>query len=501
MALISHAPRETGEAPEQDLSDVITRARAAQGKWAALGLDERTHRIRALGPKTLARAEEIARTLREETGKPETEALAAEVLPVADIADYWTHQIEQLLEPADIELDPIAYPRKSGRIERVPHGLLALITPYSFPFVLPLRHMIPALLAGNAILFKPSDRTPLTANLVASLFADVLPPDLLTVLVGGADVGRALVRAGVDAVCFTGSVTSGRDVAVACARDFVPCSLELGGKNPAIVLDDAPIERTAQGIVWAAFANAGQSSASIERVYVARPIADKLTERIVAITKTLRPEIDYGPLAVDERMEIVTHQLSEAVKQGAEVLTGGAPEATGSRLFPPTVVRLADHDATLLREETFGPVLPIVAVDDAEQAIERANALPQGLTASVWTSHPRKGQTLARRIRAGVVTINNHGFTASLPAAPWSGVGHSGNAIVHGPFALEGYTRPKLTLTDGCRRSRELWWYPYDDTFRRLLLQTARMRSGGWFGRIAAFFCLLVLLPKRWLGR
>ncbi len=501
MAPLSDVPSETSEAPEHHLSDVVARAREAQEKWAALGLDERAYRLRAVGTRVLTRAEEIARTIRDETGKPETEALATEVLPVADIVDYWTHQIESLLEPADIELDPVVYPRKTGRIERVPHGLLAIITPYSSPLFLPLRHVIPALLAGNAILFKPSSRTPRTTNLIVSLFADVLPPDLLTVLVGGADVGRELIRAGADRVFFTGSMASGRDVAVACAREFVPCSLELGGKNAALVLDDAPIERTAQGIVWAAFAGAGQSSASVERVYVVRAVADKLTERIVAVTKTLRPEVDYGPLATEERVAIVSRQLEEAVRQGAEVLTGGAPDTTGARIFPPTVVRLSHHAATLLREETFGPVLPIVAVDDVDKAIELVNASPQRLTASVWTGRTRRGRSLARRMRVGVVTINHHGFTASIPAAPWSGVGHSGNAVVHGPLALEGYTRPKVTLTDGCRRSRELWWYPYDDTFRRLLLQTARMRSGSWFGRVAAFMTLLVLLPKRWLGR
>ena len=503
MSVASEPLTESSDTSTHDFSIVVQNARAAQESWESLALETRVRHLRAIGRTVLRRAEEIASVLHEETGKPATEALFTEVLPVGGVADYWTQQIEQLLEPSVAELGPVVFPRKLCRTERIPHGVVAIITPYSSPFMLPLRHAIPAILAGNAVVLKPSHCCPRTADLIASLFTDTLPPHLVTVLRGGADTAQELIAKGVDAVCFTGSSKAGREVAVACARDFVPCSLEIGGKNPAIVLGDARIERTARGLVWAAFSNAGQSSASVERVFVVRSIADKLIDRVVAVTKTLQPSVDYGPVLVDERVEMVASHLSEAIDSGAEILTGGVPEQ-GSRLLAPTVVRITGNETSftrLLIEETFGPVLPIVVVDDAEQAIEMANALPSGLAASVWTKRTRLGRVIARRLRAGVVTINNHGFTTAMAALPWASVGRSGNAIVHSPLALDSYTRPKLTLIDRNRRSRELWWHPYDRTLRRVAVQFARMVSGGFFGRIGAFFNLLWLVPKRWFGR
>jgi acyl-CoA reductase-like NAD-dependent aldehyde dehydrogenase len=483
------------------LAEVVARARKAQASWAALEVGERAYRLRALAPKALARSEEIARIIHSETGKPEVEALLAEVLSIADLVDHWTHHIESLLEPSEIELDPFTFPSKSGRTERVPRGLIALITPWNYPVILPLRHLIPALLSGNAVIFKPSEVTPEAASLIASLFDGILPVDLLTIVQGGADVGQALIHSGVDAVAFTGSLATGRHVALACAQHLLPCSLELGGKDAAIVLGDANIERAARGIVWGAFTNAGQNCASIERVYVVRSVADKLIERVVTITKSLRANHDYGPITTQAQLELVSMHLAEAVHHGAEVLTGGPPE-DDSRLFSPTVVRVKDEAVELLRTETFGPILPIVVVDDEEQAITRANDTPYGLTVSIWTRRHAKARTMAARLRAGVVTINTHGFTAALPMAPWTGVGHSGHGVVNSAFALDGYTRPRFVLTDRRRGVRELWWYPYDDTLRRLALQMARMRGGaGFFGRIAAFFALLLLLPRRLFGK
>ena len=483
------------------IPELVARARKAQAEWAELPIGERAARLRALSPNALSRAQELARAIHDETGKPEIEALLAEVLSIADLVDYWTQQIESLLEPATVELDPLTFPGKSGRIERVPRGVVALITPWNYPVVIPMRHIIPALLSGNAVVFKPSEVTPEAGNLVASLFQKIIPDNLLSVVQGGADVGQAIIDAGVDTVSFTGGVSSGRKVAVACAERLIPCSLELGGNDAAIVLADARIERTAQGIVWGAFTNAGQNCASIERVYVVRSIADKLIERIVAITKTLRAEHDFGPVTTQAQCDIAAKQLASAVDKGAEVLTGGPPEPD-TRFFSPTVVRVSDESIELLRDETFGPILPIVVVEDENQAIERANDSPYGLTASIWTRRVRKGQALARRMRAGVITINNHGFTAALPMAPWSGLGQSGHGVTNGPFALDSYTRPRFILTDRRGAARELWWYPYNDTLQRLALQMARMRGGaGFFGRIAAVFALLVLLPKRLFGK
>ena len=488
-------PTDVARVPE-----LVALARRAQKDWSAIPLSERAARLRDLAPRALRRAEELADLIHRETGKPVVEALLAEVLSIADLGDYWTLQSESLLEPNDIELDPLTFPGKVGRISRVPRGVIALITPWNYPVIIPMRHLLPALLAGNAVVLKPSEASPHAGRVIASLFEGLLPDGLLTIVQGGADVGAALLAADIDAVSFTGGVDAGRKVATACAARLMPCSLELGGNDAAIVLADARLERAARGIVWAAFTNAGQNCAAIERVYVERPIADAFIARVVALTRELRPDHDIGPMLNEAQSRRVSEQLEQAVALGAEVLTGGAPD-DGTRVFSPTVVRVESEESELMTKETFGPVLPIVVVESEDDAIDRANNSPYGLTVSVWTRRVGHGRWLSQRLRAGVVTINNPAFTAALPMAPWSGVGLSGSGVTNGPYALDGYTRPLFVLTDRSRAARELWWYPYNETLTKLALAMARARGGaGFFGRILAFFALLMLLPKRLLS-
>lgn len=483
-----------------DVPALARKARDAQRAWADRTPRDRASTIAEVKERILSRAEEIADLVHRECGKPIEEAALAEVLPNADLVEYWTASIEELLESTTVEFDPVAYPGKLGRIHKAPRGLVALITPWNYPVAIPLRTIVPALLAGNAVLFKPSEITPRAGALVASLFDGLLPDGLLALVQGGADVGGAIIEEA-DVVVFTGSVATGRRVAVRCAERLIPCSLELGGKDAAIVLSDAPIERTANGLVWGAFTNAGQNCASIERVYVERAISDKLIARIVELTKTLRPSVDTAVLTTAKQCDIVRRHLAQAEADGADVLVGAAPEQ-GSLAFPPTVVKLAREDTPLMREETFGPILPIVVVDNVDDAIARVNASKFGLTTSIWTRRITYAHDLARTLRTGVVTINNHGFTAAVPAAPWTGTGESGYGITNSPFALAELTRPQFVLEDRSRARRELWWYPYTPTLRTIAFAMARLRGGaGFFGRISALFQLIAAFPKRLAGK
>lgn len=502
----THSPLDGAPLPEVEatapeaIAGRVARARQAQAAWAETAVRDRAEIIAQVKGRLLARAEEIAALIRQECGKPTEEAVLAEVLPNADLIDYWTASIEELLDEPPIELDALTYPGKSGRVRRDPRGVVALITPWNYPVAIPLRTLVPALLAGNAVVFKPSEVTPRAGALVASLFAGLLPDGVLELVQGGGDVGAALVGADVDLVVFTGSVATGRKIAVACAQRLIPASLELGGKDAAIVLADCNLERTANGVVWGSFTNAGQSCASIERVYVEKAIADRFIERVVALTKELRPGVDTAVLTTERQCALVRRHLAEAVASGAEILTGGPPE-DGSLAFPPTVVRVDREDTPLLRDETFGPILPIVVVDGADQAVERANASRFGLTTSLWTQRYAHAHALARRLRSGVVTINNHGFTSVLPAAPWTGVGDSGQGVTNSPHALAELTRARFILEDRSGARRELWWYPYTPVLRALAFAMARVRGGaGFFGRIAAAFQLLAAVPKRLLG-
>ncbi len=482
------------------LVEMMDRARKAQPAWAKTAVANRAATLSKLRRRILQRAEEIADLLHRECGKPIEEAALSEVLPNADLVDYWTASIEELLEGAVVELDALAYPGKLGRIVHDPRGVVALITPWNYPVAIPLRTLVPALLAGNAVIFKPSEVAARSGALVASLFEGLLPEGVLQVAQGGGDVGEALVAAGADLVVFTGSVATGRRIAVACAEKLVPCSLELGGKDAAIVLKDCNLERTARGLVWGAFTNAGQNCASIERVYVERAVADKLVPRVVALTNELRAGIDTGVLTTERQCAVVRRHLAEALASGAELLAGGAPEE-GKLAFPPTVLKVTDEDTPLMREETFGPILPIVLVDDEEDAIRRTNASRFGLTTSVWTKRINHGHEIAGRLKSGVVTINNHGFTGAVAAAPWTGVGESGTGVTNSPHALAELTRVRFVLEDRSGGKRELWWYPYTPVLRRLVFAMARARGGaGFFGRIGAFFQLLGALPKRLLG-
>jgi acyl-CoA reductase-like NAD-dependent aldehyde dehydrogenase len=491
----------TNESPEKQAESVVVAARRAQAAWAERPIRERADALRPLKRRILSAAEHVGSLLAEECGKPFEEAVLAEVLPSADLVDYWTVSIEELLAAETLELDPISFPSKRAVVYREPRGVIALVSPWNFPVAIPLRTLVPALLAGNAVVLKPSEVTPRAGELVASFFEGLVPEGLVGLLQGGAEAGDALIRADVDAVVFTGSVATGRKVAAVCAERLVPCALELGGKDAAIVLADAPLERTARGLVWGAFTNAGQNCASIERVYVVRSIADALKKRVVELTKELRVGKDVGKLTTLRQAEIVRAQLHAAATSGAKLLTGAVPEE-GVQQIDPAVVEVTDEATPLLADETFGPVLPIVVVDDEEEAIRRANGSRFGLTASIWTKRTAHGHALARRLRAGVVTVNNHAFTAAIPAAPWSGVGESGYGVTSSPHALGELVRPRLVLEDKNALASELWWYPYTGTLRALALAMARLRGGaGIFGRVAALLSLLTLLPRRLLEK
>jgi acyl-CoA reductase-like NAD-dependent aldehyde dehydrogenase len=300
-------------------------------------------------------------------------------------------------------------------------------------------------------------------------------------------------------VVFTGSVAAGRKVAHACAEKLIPCSLELGGKDAAIVLADANLDRAANGIVWGAMTMSGQNCASVERVYVEKAVAKELTDKITLVVKSLA-ESEVGPLATKEQRQTVAAHVAAAKEAGAKVLVGG--EEKDERTYTPTVITVDSDDLALMKDETFGPVIPIAEVADADEAIRRANASRYGLTASIWTRKTRRAEDLARKLRAGVVTINNHAFTGALPQAPWSGVGESGYGITSSPLALEHLTHPRFLLVDKNRAKRELWWYPYTDTLRTIALAFAvlRSRTSGIGAKISAFFRLLGALPKRLTG-
>ncbi len=494
-------PLEAVEAtPIDSIMELTKKARTAQAKWAETPIAKRVKAVSGIKSKILERAEALAKTIHEETGKPDVEALLGEILASADVVGYWAEIIQDELEPFEAEIDALSYPKKAGLIHREARGVIGMIMPWNFPFALPLRTLVPALMAGNAIVFKPSEITPRSGKAVVDLFEGLLPEGVLTLVQGAGDAGAKLCEADVDLVVFTGSPTSGRKVAHACAERLIPCALELGGKDAAIVLADADLDRAANGLVWGAMMNAGQNCGAVERVYVEESVAKALTDKVVAVTKSLRIGDDVGPLTTAAQRAVVEKHVEAARTGGGSVLVGGevTDDAKAKLGYKPTVVTIDADDNALVADETFGPVLPITTVKDVDEAIRRANASRYGLTASVWTKDTRRGEELAQKLRAGVVTVNNHSFTGALPSAPWGGVGETGWGITGSPLALEHLTRPRFVLVDKNRALREMWWYPYTDTLKKIALAFARLRGGASLGgRIGALFSLVGLLPKR----
>ncbi|NCQ61010.1 MAG: aldehyde dehydrogenase family protein, partial [Myxococcales bacterium] len=371
--------------PVAEIEASVRRAAKASVEHGALDLEARARLLRRFADALLARGEELAAVIEAETGKPAVEAWLHEVLPVADLRDYWCVEGPMYLAATEPPLDAMSYPGKRALVERRPRGVVALITPWNFPAALPLRTIFPALLAGDAVMLKPSEHTPRTAALLVELARGVYGADLVQIVQGDGHAGAALIAAGVDAVVFTGSVPTGRKVAHLAADALVPVSLELGGKDAAIVLDDAPLERTARGVLFGAMINAGQNCAGIERVYATPGIAKALRARVAELAKELVPGRDVGPLCTAAQLATVHAHVQAARDAGAEVLAGGEDVEGAGRYYAPTVLAGVPADNAALLEESFGPIVPILEVADVDAAVEAANSGRFGLTASVWT--------------------------------------------------------------------------------------------------------------------
>ncbi|HXV37286.1 MAG TPA: aldehyde dehydrogenase family protein [Myxococcota bacterium] len=481
-----------GEIEVQNAHDVaaaLEAARKAQPAWGARPVAERarylTRAVRAL----LERQDAFIEVMLRESGKPRSEVLMMEIFSACDEMTYYAKHAGALLRAEKRPLHGFMRFLKKLRIEYRPLGVVGVISPWNGPFILSLSPTIQALLAGNAVLLKPSEVTPRSGALVGELLESVgLPDGLLAVLTGDAETGAALVESGVDKICFTGSVETGRSVAQACARRLIPCTLELGGKDPMIVCEDANLDSAAGGAVVGAFLNSGHVCCSTERVYVVDAVADEFTRKVLERVSRLRQgssgEFDIGAIFWDEQLGIIERHVADALAKGATLLAGGRrnPELDGL-FFEPTVLADVSHDMLVMREETFGPVLPIMRVADLDEAVRLANQSEYGLGANVWTQDPHTGLELARRIESGSVCINDMAVTFGVLEAPFGGLKNSGVGQVHGATALRGFAHAKPIVIDrfGGRATASL--YPYSFKNEARMQRLIRLLYGSPLGR------------------
>ena len=449
----------------------VVRARRAQEGWSMLDPRERVRLLAGVREIIARRSDAIADRIVAETGKPEVEALT-EVATVVSLCRHYEKRAPRLLLPRRVGSGWMLWKRST--ILQQPYGVVAVISPWNYPFILSAEPTLTALFAGNGVVLKPSEYTPFTGAILAEVLGESdLPAGLVQVVQGDGETGSHLVDAGVDRIHFTGSARAGRAVLTRAARHLVPVSLELGGKDPAVVLDDADLERSARGIAFGAFFNAGQTCLATERVYVVEAVYEPFVRELRRAVSELRAgsagRVDVGPLTTPEQLEVVESQLADAVELGARVLCGGDRVDPASNVFLPTILVDVTDEMLVMREETFGPLLPVISVADEEEAIRRAGELPMGLFASIWTGSPERGRAVGLRLPGGGFSVNDTLSHWANPALPMGGVGESGFGRVRGDEGLLSFSRSRSVLENRVQLKREPWWFPHRPIDRRLV--------------------------------
>jgi acyl-CoA reductase-like NAD-dependent aldehyde dehydrogenase len=477
-----------GEAPNMTADEVkqtVARAHRAQEAWAALPVEERAARVLRYRDAIVDRSDEIVDLLSRECGKPRHEALLHEVMVVADIATYFARHAARILAPRQLPLHLMKH-RKSY-VHLMPRGVVGVISPWNYPFQLPLRDVLTALVAGNAAVLKPSEVTPLIALKAKEIWDGAgLPEDVFQVVTGYGPTGAALIDGGIQFLVFTGGVATGKKVAAACGERLIPCVMELGGKAPLIACSDADVERTAQAVTFGGFSNCGQVCISVERVYAHRDVHDAILDRVVELTRELkqgdpaREVVDVGAIIFAPQIEIAEKHIADAVGKGAVVRAGGKRVPGKGQFFEPTVLAGCDHSMTVMTDEIFGPIVPFMKVASEEEAVRLANASHLGLNAYVFSADREHGHRLAERIEAGSVLVNDVLSNGGTVEAPFGGIKQSGFGRAMGDDALrEMCDQRHISVDRVAMGSKDPLWFPYTETSYTWFKKGLRVMFGG----------------------
>ena len=471
--------------PDQ-VQAVVDDVARIQPAWAELPLADRARYMRRAARVLVDDLDEVAELLTREQGKPLVESYVMELIPTIDALRWCANAGPKILADERIPYPQAFLKTKRSFFSYEPLGVVGVISPWNYPWSIPFGEVAIALMAGNGVVLKPASLTPLVGERIQRVFDDAGFPDgLVRTVHGGGAIGQALCEARTAKIFFTGSVEVGRGVGEICAQRLKGCVLELGGKDPQIVCADADLDNAISGAVWGGFANAGQTCSGIERVYVVREVADRFVEGVAREAEKLRLgdplewETEIGPMTSEGQYGIVVELIEDAVATGATKLCGGPVDVPGlpGKYVAPTVLTGVTHQTRIMREEIFGPVLPIVVVDSEQEAIELANDSEFGLGASVWTKDRQKGERIARRLESGMVWINDHSFSHGACQCAWGGVKDSGVGRSHSKFGFYECVNIKMNAWEP-GLTRDFWWHPYDRTLGEAVQASARILYG-----------------------
>jgi len=469
------------------VADMARRGRAAQPDWEAHGFDGRARVLLRAQKWLMDNSEQVIATIVSETGKTFEDASLAEISYAGNAFGFWAKQAPEYLADERVKSGQLLVKGKKLILRYRPLGLIGVIGPWNYPLTNSFGDCIPALAAGNSVILKPSEITPLTSMLMAEGLRECgLPEDVLQIATGRGATGAALVEH-VDMIMFTGSTATGRKVAEAAARRLIPASLELGGKDPMIVLSDADLERAANFATYYSMQNAGQTCISIERAYVEEPVYDEFVAKVSEKVRALRVGVPHGPGSVEvgaitfpPQLKTIEDHVSDALDRGAHVLAGGhAVQSGGGRFYEPTVLVDVDHTMKIMTEETFGPTLPIMKVADSEEAVRLANDSPYGLGSSVFTRDTERGEQIARQLQTGAANVNDAMINYTVLELPMGGAKASGLGSRHGAGGIRKYTSQQaIVVTPRLALKSEPHMYPYKKRKSRLLASAFKFLYG-----------------------
>ncbi len=455
---------------EAEVKAAVARARSALESWRQTTLERRIELLLRIKEVVRTHGEQYARKISEDTGKPLVDSLLTELMSVPLFLDYYKATAPKVLARKKVP-GSILFPGKTSYVEHFPVGVVAIISPWNFPFQLSMVPIVSALIAGNTAVLKPSEVTPITGEIIREIFQRIgLPTGVLEVVQGDGSTGAALAEADVDKIFFTGSVATGRKVMAAAAKKPIPVELELGGKDAFIVCADAHLERAAKAAAWGGLVNCGQMCTSVERIFVEAKVHDRfvelLTREVEKVTVGGPDEhADMGPMTMSRQIDVVERHVADALEKGAKILTGGRRLDRPGQFYAPTLLTGVRADMEIYREETFGPVLPVVKVDSIDQALRMANEHQYGLVGSVWTSDVDKGIAIASKMECGQVNVNDVVVSVGNPKLPFGGVKNSGFGRYHGPEGLLAFSHQKAIMVDRGYLETEPFWFPYRNKY------------------------------------